>query len=81
LVKTKVVEEEEITLVSDKSLFEAWIREKNLIQLSYSGVHYANLISANNKLRPKINELSIKLTPGCYSPSPLKESRPEIHAR
>ena len=25
--------------------------------------------------------LALKLTPGCYSPSPLKESRPEIQAR
>jgi len=25
-----------------------------------------------------ISELRIKLTPGCYNPTPLKESRPEI---
>jgi len=25
--------------------------------------------------------LALKLTPGCYSPPPLKESRPEIQAR
>ena len=25
-----------------------------------------------------ISKLSTKLTPGCYNPTPLKESRPEI---
>ena len=42
-------------------------------------MHYANLINANDKLKPMISELHIKLTPGFYSPTPLKESHPEIH--
>ena len=34
--------------------------------LAKDGVHYANLINANDKLRPLISKLSIKLTLGCY---------------
>ena len=41
-------------------------------------MHYANLINANDQLKPMISELCIKLTTGCYSLPPLKESRPEI---
>ena len=48
------------------------------MNLAKVDVYYACLINANDQNMIMISELSIKLTPGCYNPTPLKESRPEI---
>ena len=48
------------------------------LNLANVDVYYACLINANDQNMIMISKLSIKLTPGCYNPTPLKESRPEI---
>ena len=48
----------------DKTWFEALIRENNVIKTSKGGMHYANWINANDKLKPMINELNQKINTG-----------------
>ena len=48
------------------------------LNLAKVDVYYACLINANDQMRIMISKLSTKLVPGCYNPTPLKESRPEI---
>ena len=72
------------TLMLGKSWFRARIREKNKIERTLIEVTLRTqlalmtMISLDYRLSTM---LASKLTPGCYSLPPLKESRPEIHTR